>query len=501
MGIEVRRSATVLRPDVTRVLGRTYLPGAPTPAEADARLERLVERVAAIDDAEVEELLAELRGRFSQRHRDLDALFDHSFEDLSSRVELPPDLGTSRRTLLGAYVSHEYSLEGAALTNPSIVPHLDQTGVPEGSIRALITLRAVGEGHISSIEFRTGLVDADGEVTVDEPDLPSVGSVRQPVFDRAVFEATMAELVGADQPPRRQERRRSPIDVALQQLPERFTTEELESVVRRIEAELGSSDAVTLALRTLRWLAASNYEIAFPASASTSSRVLFPSGPSESRGMEDARFVRFVRHDGSVVYYGTYTAYDGYHVLPQLIVTEDLRHVRVATMTGSAARNKGIALFPRLVGGRFAALARSDNENNYVMFSDHDRIWDSSVRVQLPACPWELVQIGNCGSPLETEAGWLVITHGVGPMRTYALGAILLDLEDPTQLVGHLREPLLLPAEDERDGYVPNVVYSCGQLVHAGRLVLAYGASDHATRFGSLDLDELLEALVQAGVP
>jgi predicted GH43/DUF377 family glycosyl hydrolase len=501
MGIEVRRSSTVLRPDVTRVIGRTFLPGAPTPADAEARLGRLVERVAAIEDAEVEELLTELRGRFTDRHRDLDALFDHSFEDLSSQVEVPPELGAARRTLLGAYVSHEYALEGAALTNPSIVPHLEQEGVPEGSLRVLVTLRAVGEGHISSIEFRTGLVDADGDVTVDEPDLPAIGAVRQTVFDRAVFEATMREVVGSDRPPRQQERRRSPIDVALDQLPERFTPDELEAVIRRIEAELGSSDAVVLALRTLRWLAASNYEIAFPASASTSSRVLFPSGPSESHGMEDARFVRFERHDGSIVYYGTYTAYDGYHVLPQLIVTEDLRHVRVATMSGSAARNKGIALFPRLVGGRFAALARSDNENNYVMFSDHDRIWDTSVRVQLPVCPWELVQIGNCGSPLETEAGWLVVTHGVGPMRTYALGALLLDLEDPTQVLGHLREPLLLPAEDERDGYVPNVVYSCGQLVHAGRLVLAYGASDRATRFASVDLDELLTALADAGVP
>ena len=245
----------------------------------------------------------------------------------------------------------------------------------------------------------------------------------------------------------------------------------------------------------MRWLASSNYELAFSEETDVSQRVLFPNGPAESRGMEDARFVRFIDPDGAAVYYATYTAFDGFNILPQLIETSDFLTFRIATLNGPAARNKGIAIFPRLVSGRYAALARSDGESNYFMQSDNMRFWHDAEQIQIPTRPWELMQIGNSGSPIETEAGWVVMTHGVGPMRSYALGAILLDIDDPSRVIGHLSEPLLVPDESEREGYVPNVVYSCGSLVHAGRLVIAYGASDTSTRFATVEVEALLTEL------
>jgi predicted GH43/DUF377 family glycosyl hydrolase len=247
----------------------------------------------------------------------------------------------------------------------------------------------------------------------------------------------------------------------------------------------------------MHWLASSSYELAFPAESELSQRVLFPNGPIESRGMEDARMVRFSRRDGTFRYYATYTAFDGFSILPQLIETSDFKTFRIATLNGLAAKNKGIAIFPRPVGGRYAALARSDGESNYFMLSDDIRFWRTATRIQIPARPWELMQIGNAGAPIETEAGWLVVTHGVGPMRQYALGAILLDLDDPTRVIGHLREPLLEPLPEERDGYVPNVVYSCGSIIHRDRLVIAYGASDTSTGFASLEVDALLTELTR----
>jgi predicted GH43/DUF377 family glycosyl hydrolase len=251
-------------------------------------------------------------------------------------------------------------------------------------------------------------------------------------------------------------------------------------------------------VRTIHWLASSNYESTFHAESTVSERVIFPASPTESQGMEDARFVRFTYDDGSVTYFATYTAYDGYRILPQLIETRDFVTFRVSTLNGSAALNKGIALFPRKVGGSFMALGRLDNENNHLIRSENVRFWHERVTLQEPQEPWELIQIGNAGSPIETEAGWLVITHGVGALRQYHLGALLLDLEDPSRIISRLREPLLSPADDERDGYVPNVVYSCGAMTHAGLLVLPYGFSDVGARIATLRLEDVLTSLTAA---
>jgi predicted GH43/DUF377 family glycosyl hydrolase len=244
-------------------------------------------------------------------------------------------------------------------------------------------------------------------------------------------------------------------------------------------------------------LASSSYRVAFPSEVDVSERVLFPNGPTESRGMEDARFVRFVDDDGSVTYYATYTAFDGHQILPQLLETDDFVEFEVTTLSGRSAHNKGIAIFPRRIGGRYVALGRQDNVNNYIMTSYDVRAWADATIVQEPERPWELMQLGNCGSPLETDEGWLVITHGVGPMRRYTLGALLLDLDDPTRVLGHLAEPMLAPDGDEREGYVPNVVYSCGSMLHGEHLILPFGFADVGAGVATIPLGELLGRLTR----
>jgi predicted GH43/DUF377 family glycosyl hydrolase len=486
--VPVRRLPVRLVPDPTRVITRPYIPGGHAPVGGRTRVERIVEHVLDLSEETAAATLAKVRSAFGDRYDDLDAVLRGGFDDVGRRVPLPAGLAADTQLLIGSYFVHEYSLQAAALTNPSLVLAPDQSGLADGAVRFIASLRAVGEGHISSIEFREGVLH-DGEVTIEPAAAPITGERHPPLFERRAFAAKLAEIEADD----------VKVDEVIAQLDERFTMEQLEAVLADLEAAGRPSETTHLVVNTIHWLAASNYELRFAPESELSSRVIFPAGPAESRGMEDARLTRFERADGSVVYYATYTAFDGFHILPQLIETSDFVTFRVATLNGSAARNKGIALFPRPVGGHFAALARSDNENNYLMYSDHLRTWETSERLQVPTFPWELIQIGNSGAPIETPAGWLVITHGVGPMRTYTLGAILLDLDDPSKVIGHLPEPLMEADEDEREGYVPNVLYSCGQLLHDGTLLIAYGASDTGARFATVELDALLDELLASG--
>lgn len=488
--VPVRRSAVHLSPDPRRVIVKAFHPGGRNPNDDRTRVEHILDRVLAMAPDDVARTLADVRIRFGPRHDDLDAVLAGGFRGVAAHLADPAALPEDVRALVGAYFIHEYAIEAAALTNPSIVPAPDQTDVPEGSLRVVVSLRAIGEGHLSSIEFRGGLVDSDGEVSLDPPLAPVHGEYRAPIFEGALFAAKLAEVGAVD----------APIPEILDRLGDHFSMEDLEATLAAFAAG-HPTPASQLAVHTIHWLAASNYELAFPPATDVSQRVIFPGSPAESHGMEDARFVRFEGPDGAVTHYATYTAYDGFNVLPQLVETADFTSFRIATLNGPAARNKGMALFPRKVDGRFVALGRADNENTYVMYSDHVRFWHEAARIQVPTRPWELVQIGNCGPPIETSEGWLVVTHGVGPMRTYSLGAILLDLDDPRRVLGHLRDPLLVPDDDERDGYVPNVVYSCGSIVHAGRLILAYGASDASTRFASVPLDVLLAELTTSRSP
>ena len=385
-------------------------------------------------------------------------------------------LSLDRLHLIGAYFTHEYSIEAAALGNPSIVPAPDQSGLEPGAVRFVMSLRAIGEGHRSSIEFRTGVIRADASVELDPASEYAVTGERMPhSYDKRFFATKLADMAMLNEVEER----------VLIRLEDEFTMAELEAAIEALDDDIERSISGETT-RVLHWLASSNYRTSFPASIDISERVLFPSGPTESHGMEDARFVRFTGDDGAITYYATYTAFDGHQILPQLIETADFTHFRVATLSGRAAHNKGMAIFPRLINGKYMALGRHDNVNNFIMTSSDVRVWREATVIQEPERPWELTQLGNCGSPLETEAGWLVITHGVGPFRRYTLGAVLLDLDDPSRVIGHLKEPLLSPDDDERDGYVPNVVYSCGSMIHAGHLVLPYGYADVGARIATI---------------
>ena len=476
-----------VRPDGSKVVGRPYIPGDDPLAEGRPRLRRIVDSILAVSDEEVSEQLADVRRRFAGRHRDVERMLwlnARGVEPLAGEVD------DERRLLIGAYLTQEYAFQAAAVTNPSMVPAPDQGGAEPGSMRFVMSLRAIGEGHISSIAFRTGVVAADGTTTVnDTGPLVETGERGVPVYERKHFAQKLREL-GADV---------SLTARVLDQLGRHFGPSELEAAISVLDDE---PRAVTHeSTKLMRWLAASNYLLKFDAATTTiQERLIWPVGPFESKGMEDARFVRFTEQDESTTYYATYTAYDGFEILPQLIETNDFCSFEVSTVNGRSAQNKGMALFPRTVDGSYLALSRPDRENIHLVRSADPRSWHQpSIPVRRPQRPWELIQMGNCGSPIETEAGWLVLTHGVGPMRTYRMGAMLLDLDHPDRIIADLAEPILEAGEEERDGYVPNVVYSCGGMLHGDHLVVPYGVADQRTRIAVYPLPELLEALLSGG--
>jgi predicted GH43/DUF377 family glycosyl hydrolase len=483
----VTRSPLRLLPDPARVLAKPYHPSE-DPAAPETRVARLLRQVGGMPDEQVERLLEEVRAGFAHRHRDFDAVMERSFATVAFQLDDGVIPSKERRLLMGAYFTSEYSIESAALFNPSMVPAPDQSGLEPGAQRFLLSLRAVGEGHLSSIEFRSGVVGADGELRLDETGrFVEVGQRRSPLYDKEMFVYKLGEL-GAST---------DVVAAVTGPLPPRFTRMELDTSLARLrESDIPPASAHET-VNLIAWLADSNYRVRFPADLPVAERVLFPESASESRGMEDARFVRFTDDDGSVRYYATYTAYDGFSILPQLIETADFTDFRIATLNGRSAENKGMALFPRRIGGRFVALSRFDRQNIDVMTSDDVHLWEERDRIRAPIHPWELFQMGNCGSPIETAAGWLVLTHGVGPLRRYCIGALLLDLDDPRRVVADLPEPLLVPEGDEREGYVPNVVYSCGAMLHGGTLVIPYGFSDAGAGFATVDLHDLLTRLLE----
>lgn len=442
-----------------------------------------LERILALSDAEATPLLAGLLEDFGSRHCDYQAVLERSFERVAHHLDAEQKPSAERRLLIGAYFTHEFSIEAAALFDPSVVPAPDQSGVQRGELRFVMSVRAVGEGHLSSIEFRTGTLNAEGDVMIDSvTPFATAGDRKTPIYDKQLFSTKLAEM-GGD---------KTVVSRTLNPLPAGFTHDQL---VASIAKHYGRGTQGAETIRLIRWLASSNCVVTFPRDSKIDERVVFPAGPNESRGMEDARFVRFVDDDGSMVYYATYTEFDGVSVLPQIIETGDFRSFRIATLNGSCAKNKGMALFPRRLNGQYLMLSRKDSENIYLMTSDNVRHWEQAEKLHLPVRAWTLIQTGNCGSPIETAEGWLVLTHGVGPMRRYSIGAMLLDLDHPQTVIAHLPEPILAPAEEERDGYVPNVVYSCGSLVHGDQLMLPYGFSDSGIAIATLSLSELLETL------
>jgi predicted GH43/DUF377 family glycosyl hydrolase len=443
----------------------------------------VLRRILALDEDEVRSALDDVMTRFDGRHRDLVGTFRTHAGELTDRLDMDLTRSPARMLLLGATFTSEYAIEAAALCNPSIVAHPDQAGVAAGSLRFVMSVRGIGEGHRSSIGFRTGVIDAEGGVTVDAPNrFATVGSVGSTPLDAAVFRTELAQLRNGGEA----------ADYVLDALGDSFTRADLDEQLDTLKTNMSTRGRAQQTISLIRDIAERFYAVEFADEIPLSERVLFPAMGAEAAGIEDARFVRFVEDDGSVRYYATYTAYSGSQISQQLLETTDFRSFTSRPMAGKAASNKGLALFPRRIGGRFVAMSRSDRESNSVAYADDPFIWPNSEPCQQPKQAWEALQLGNCGPPIETEAGWLVLTHGVGPMRTYSIGAILLDLEEPTRIIGQLRRPLLSPAADEQDGYVPNVVYSCGGLVHAETLVIPYGIGDAAIGIATVPLRELL---------
>lgn len=480
--MQIHRTGLVLSPNRKRVVLRPFQP------PGDERLLRLIARVCTLSEEDVNLLLYQVLQEFYDRHQTPERFFKMRFESLRHHLLTDAPLSESRQLLIGAYFTQEYALESAALFNPSLVPHPDQSNLAQGDLRFVMSLRAVGEGHISSIVFRSGTISNDLSVTVDEPSnfVTTPRLVPDSKYDKDLFHRKLVEL-GLGVPF---------INEVLGGLAETFTLEELESRLKSTFREHRSErDELALLVEQVIMLAKSNYELQYTPNQLLSERLIFPLSPTERNGIEDARFVQFRNEDGTSKYYATYSAFDGRMVLPQLLETTDFLRFKMHTLNGPAIANKGLALFPRKINGHYAMLGRQDGEHLFLMYSERLYFWHTSEMIVKPTNPWEYVQMGNCGSPIELDEGWLVLTHGVGPMRKYCIGAMLLDRYNPAKILGRLHEPLIMPNEIEREGYVPNVVYSCGSIVHCNHLIIPYAMSDYATTFATVSLTELLAAM------
>jgi predicted GH43/DUF377 family glycosyl hydrolase len=484
--ISINRCGLQFLPDSSRVLIRPFIPS------STQRIIQIIGRGLAMSEAAVEYEVATVMRDFASRHIEIERLLLEIFKQVEPHLFSDSPLTHARQLLIGALFTGEYALESAALFNPSIVLHPDQDGLQPNSVRFIMSLRATGEGHISSIEFRTVVIDAKGVIEaepvtrfVTAPEIHPNPSYNLDSFTIKLHEMGFENEYTA---------------AVMEALDETFTLEELDNSLKNFShrAHIVTREEQRT-LECVRWLAESNYELSFEPSTAMSERILFPVSTNESNGIEDARFVRFIDDDGTVTYYATYTAYNGRVTLPQLLETCDFLNFRILTLNGSAVENKGMALFPRRINGRYAMLSRQDDENLFLMYSDNPHYWNNPKKLIAPRYPWEMVKLGNCGSPIETEAGWLVLTHGVGAMRQYCIGAALLDLEDPSKVIGRLPDPLIKPECNEREGYVPNVVYTCGAMLHKKTLILPYAMSDVATAVSTLRIDELLPALLESG--
>ena len=426
----LNRQSLHLHPDPARVVVRPFKP-ATEPRDLNptdrTRANQIVDRVTGLEAGAAARQLAEVLENFAGRHRNLLAIFEARAAEMEEVLESHAILNTTQRRLIGAYFLHEYSFESSALFNPSIILDPDQSLAPAGGCRFILSLRAVGEGHISSLTFRSGAIDKDGNVTIDPA----------------------ARLAS----------------------------------VPRIGSRTSRPDG-------------DDIEVTFGADTELSERVIFPITDAQSNGIEDARFVGF-SNNGRLTYYATYTAYSGRAIRSELLETIDFKSFRLTPLGGSAARNKGMALFPRKINDRYAMIARQDNENIYLIYSEDLYSWSGGIAILKPEYPWEFVQIGSCGSPIELDDCWLLLTHGVGPVRKYSIGAVILDKNDPSKVLGRSREPLVYPEPTEREGYVPNVVYTCGAIRHGNLIVLPYAIADTYSNFATINIGDLMKALVE----
>jgi len=487
MAITVNRKPVHFDPDPKRVIARFFLSGGPE------RGKKVITRIKGLSEEDILLTLNQTLRDFSDRHRNITRIFMKHFDHILHLVKgagYDPDvLSRERKLLIGAYFTSEYSIESAAFFNPSMVEDPDQANLQEGQTRVIVSFRATGEGHISSLVFRGGIIDKHNHLEfksagklVDEAE-----TIQDHIYTKASFLKKLEEMKLHDH---------DVVDQIMGKLGDQFLFRELQRLVEEYIQKNEISFSSEKVIQAMTWLANSHYEITFSLDTAISERVIFPIADTESNGIEDARFVRFTDDDGSVKYYAIYTAFNGVAILPKLIETNDFYHFRVRPIFGKNAKNKGMALFPRKINGRYAMLSRQDGENNFIMFSDVINFWEESAQLlQEPRYPWEFVQLGNSGSPIETDRGWLLITHGVGAMRRYCLGAAMLDIDDPTKVIGQVAEPILVANDKEREGYVPNVVYSCGSIIHNSELIIPYAMSDYSSGFASILTEELFDKM------
>ena len=480
--LKVQRLPIRFENDIRRVITRPFDPGGET------RVRKIIDRVAGLSETEVDSILDRVLEKFQGRHKQITAIFDEHYLAAAALVGETDNISPKKRLLIGSYFTAEYSIESAALFNPSIVKHRNQWNLPKGAVRFIMSFRATGEGHLSSIVFREGIIHADHKITMGPPSRYSHRVRISPdnQYEKHLFRQKLRDIAVDE----------AAVNTVMNLLPDFFTISELERAVAKAAETAPEKLVYDQARDSMLLLARSNYQLELSKDAEAAEVVIFPQSSNERYGIEDLRMVNFVDDDGSVTYFGTYIAFDGYRMLPQLMETTDFLRIGIHTLNGAQARNKGMALFPRRIDGHYVMCSRVDGENLYIMYSDIVHFWETAELLQTPKYSWEFVQIGNCGSPLETPAGWLLLTHGVGPMRTYCIGAMLLDLKDPIKVIGHLKEPLITATEEERDGYVPNVVYTCGAMIHDDHLYIPFSTSDHVTRFGYVSLPRLLERLL-----
>jgi len=482
--IKVKRRETRFISDPSRVINKFYYPG------NEQRARNIIDRVLNLSNYSAQNLLEQILSRFEHRHRNLKKVFKRNYQHIARFVPNENHLSEARKLLIGSYFTHEYSVEAAGFFNPSMVIHPNQKNLRKEELRFILSFRATGEGHVSSIEFRSGKLDKYNNMLMDRTyhrfETPEI--VMKAVYDKTVFRKRIRQLKMEN-------------DITkniLSKLPTKFSFDELQSTIEKVKNNFTDDHLLHETVNIVYFLARSNHERYFRPESHISERVLFPVSKEAIKGIEDARFVRFREGNGRIIYYATYTAFNGFEILPMLLITKDFLAFSICAMVGAAVKDKGMALFPQKIDGKYVMISRIDGENMYLMKSDSIDFWDKAHLFQRPQYPWEFFQIGNCGSPIETSEGWLLLTHGVGPMRTYCIGAELLELKNPSKIIAQLPEPILMPHPSEREGYVPNVVYSCGGMIHNNELVLPFATSDSSCGVATISMDGLMKAFAQS---
>jgi predicted GH43/DUF377 family glycosyl hydrolase len=482
--IKVKRRETKFSSNPSRVINKFFYP------LNQQRSKNIINRVLDLSEDHVTNLLEEILSNFAHRHRNLQEVFKRNYQNVEAFISNQTHLSESRKLLIGSYFTQEYSVEAAGFFNPSMVAHPNQKNVKKGEMEFILSFRATGEGHVSSIEFRSGILDKYNNMIMEpvhhQCETPEI--IMKTIYEKKFFLRKLKEL----------QLENDIIKNIFNRLPLKFTFEELQDTLEAVKREIHLSRTGRDVINLIYFLARSHHERCFRPESHISQRVLFPVSKEAIKGLEDARFVRFCDDNGKVAYYATYTAYNGFEIIPMLLKTTDFLSFYFYPLSGAAVKDKGMALFPRKINGKYVMISRIDGENLYLMKSDFLNFWDEAQQIQTPKHTWEFFQIGNCGSPIETSEGWLLLTHGVGPMRTYCIGAELLDLKDPSRILAQLPEPLLMPLASEREGYVPNIVYSCGGLIHNNELVIPFAISDSSCGVATINMDELMKAFTQS---